>query len=48
VNEDEMGEACGTNGRDEKNAYRFSVNLNGRGHTEDLFVDEKIILEWIL
>jgi hypothetical protein len=32
-----------------RNAYRFwSDNLKGRDHLEDLGVDGRIILEWIL
>jgi hypothetical protein len=32
-----------------KNAYKmFNGKLNGRDHKEDLSVDGKIILEWIL
>jgi hypothetical protein len=34
---------------DERNAYNILVeNLKGRDHMEDLGVDGKIILEWIL
>jgi len=32
-----------------KNTYKFWLkNLKGRDHSEDLDVDRKIILEWIL
>jgi hypothetical protein len=32
-----------------RNAYNFWLeNLTGRDHSEDLGVDERIILEWIL
>jgi hypothetical protein len=31
-----------------RNAYSILVNPKGRGHSEDLGVDGKIILEWIL
>jgi hypothetical protein len=32
-----------------RNAYRILVgNVNGRDHSEDLGVDGKIMLEWIL
>jgi len=32
-----------------RNAYKISVeNLKGRNHSEDLGVDWRIILEWIL
>jgi hypothetical protein len=30
------------------NTYRILANLKGRGHSESLSVDGKIILEWIL
>jgi hypothetical protein len=32
-----------------RNAYKvWSEKLKGRDHTEDLYIDRKIILEWIL
>jgi hypothetical protein len=32
-----------------KNAYKFwSENLKGRNHSEDLGLDMKLILEWIV
>jgi hypothetical protein len=35
--------------REVRNAYTISVgNLKGKDHTEELGVDGKIILEWIL
>jgi len=45
VKVDEMGGACSTHG-DMTNAYKLLLeNLKGRYHSEDLDVDESIILE---
>jgi hypothetical protein len=42
-----MGVACSTMG--EINAYKILVGyLKGRDHSEDLGVDGRIILQWIL
>jgi hypothetical protein len=41
-----MGETCTTHGGDDT---RFWLgNLKGRDHSEDLGIDGKIILEWII
>jgi hypothetical protein len=45
---DELGRACGVHGRVE-NAYRvWWGNLIERDHSEELVVDGRIILKWIL
>jgi hypothetical protein len=42
-----MGVACSTPGRDD--AYKLrSENLKGRVHSEELCIDGRIILEWML
>jgi hypothetical protein len=42
-----MGGSCSTH--DMRNEYKiWSENLNGRDHSEDLGIDGKIVLEWIL
>jgi hypothetical protein len=44
-----MGRACRTYGRNEKFVQDFGrKNLKVKDHSEDLDVDGKIILEWIL
>jgi hypothetical protein len=44
-----MGRVYSTHGRDEKCVKNFNCkNLNGKDHSEDLGVDERLILEWIL
>jgi hypothetical protein len=43
-----MGGACSTDGRDEMHTIFWLENLTGRDHLEDLGVDGKIILEWIV
>jgi len=43
-----MGRTCSTHGRDEMHTKFWSVNLKGRDHSEDLWVDGRIILEQIL
>jgi hypothetical protein len=44
-----MGWECSTHGGDAKFIQTFwSENLKGRAHSEDLGVDERIILECIL
>jgi len=44
-----MGGSCSTSGRNLNCITKFwSENLNGSDHSEDLAVDGKIILEWIL
>jgi hypothetical protein len=37
----EMGGACNTHGRDERQAKFWSENLKGKDHSEDLGVDGK-------
>jgi len=49
MEEDEMGEACSTHGSDVKYLKKFWLeNLKERDHAEDLGVDGRIILDWIL
>jgi len=43
-----MGRACNTHEREEKNTKVWLENLKGRDQSEDLGVDGKTILEWIL
>jgi hypothetical protein len=44
-----MGGVCSTHGRDEKFRQYFGwKKLKGRDHSEDLGVDGRIILDWIL
>jgi hypothetical protein len=44
-----MGGICSTHRKDEKCLTIFWLeNLNGRDHFEDLGVDVRILLEWIL
>jgi hypothetical protein len=43
-----MGGACSTHGPDERCIQNFSRKTEGKGHSEDLGVDGRIILEWIL
>jgi len=43
-----MGVACSTHGRHKYKKKCWSEKLNGRGHYEDLRVDGKTILEWML
>jgi hypothetical protein len=43
--EDEMGRACSMHGRDKK---CIQEDLKGRDHSEDVGINEKIILEGIL
>jgi hypothetical protein len=40
-----MGGACSTHGRDDN---KYNEILKGRDHSEDLCVDGKTILEWML
>jgi hypothetical protein len=44
IKEDEMGGACSTHRRDEKCVQ----NPKGREHSEDIGIDGRIVLEWIL
>jgi hypothetical protein len=48
VKEDKMGGACSTHRDWEMHTKLWSKNLKGRDHMENLGVDEKVILEWIL
>jgi hypothetical protein len=43
-----MGKSCDMHGRNEKVIQNLSENLKGRNHSEDLGIDVRIILEWIL
>jgi len=43
-----MGKACSTHERDAKCIALWSENLKGRDHSEDVLLDGRIILEWIL
>jgi hypothetical protein len=43
-----MGGACNTHGRDKKCTQNLLGKLKGGDHSEDIGVDGKIILEWIL
>jgi hypothetical protein len=43
-----MGETCSSHGRYEKCINILVGNPVGKNHSEDLSVDMKIILEWIL
>jgi hypothetical protein len=47
IKEDGMGRACSTHGKDKCRNFWLG-NLKGRDHMEDLGVDERIILAWIL
>jgi hypothetical protein len=50
INEEELGGACTTHGRNEiiMHIKLWSENLKGRDHLEELSVDRRIILERIL
>jgi len=43
-----MGGACGTHRRGEMHTKFRSESLKGRDHSQDLGIDGKVILEWIL
>jgi len=43
-----MSWECSANGRDEIYTRFWSENLKGRNHSQDLEVEGKIILKWIL
>jgi hypothetical protein len=44
-----MGQACSTNGKIREMRTSFGQKkLKGRHHSEDLGVDGRIILQWIL
>jgi hypothetical protein len=45
---DEMSQACSTHGSNEMYTEFWSGNLKGRDHMEDLGVDGRIIIEWVL
>jgi hypothetical protein len=45
---DEGGGAYSMHGRDEKCVQNSGWNLKGRDHAEDLSIDGRIILEWII
>jgi hypothetical protein len=49
IKESAMGGACSAHGRDEKCVQKFWFeSLKGRDNSEDLVVDGRIILKWIL
>jgi hypothetical protein len=43
-----MGRACGTYGLKRNACRALAENLKVRGHLEDLGIDEKVILKYIL
>jgi hypothetical protein len=43
-----MGKACSMHGRNDMHTVFWLENLKGRDHSEDLNVDRRIILEWII
>jgi hypothetical protein len=43
-----MSGACRTHGRDEKFVVFWLENLKGRDHSEDMDIDGRIILGWVL
>jgi len=43
-----MGRACSLHGTDEMHTKVWFENLNGRDHPEDLGINGKIVLKWIL
>jgi len=46
IKEDEVGRACSTHRRNERNIYsKLFENLKRRDHSEDLSVDVRIILD---
>jgi hypothetical protein len=48
IREDEMGGSCSTNGEMGNYTVFWSESLMGRGHSEDLSIVRRIILEWML
>jgi hypothetical protein len=49
MKEDKMGGTCSRHGTDEKGIQYFAWKImKGRDHAEDISVDGKITLEWIL
>jgi hypothetical protein len=48
MNEDEMSGSCRTHRGYEMCIKILAESVKGRGHSEDLGVDGRIILEWIL
>jgi hypothetical protein len=48
IKDGKMGGSCSMNDRDEKRIIVLLENLKRRDHSEDLGVDGRIILEWIL
>jgi hypothetical protein len=48
IREGEIGEACSTLEGDENHTKYLLGNLKGGDRSEDLSIDGKIILEWIL
>jgi hypothetical protein len=48
INDDEMVGTCSTHGRDEMHTRLWPENLKGRHYLEDLNVDRRITLEWMI
>jgi hypothetical protein len=44
-----MGGTCSTHGRNQETQIKYwSENLKGKDHLEDLGIDERKLLKWIL
>ena len=48
IKEDEMGGALGRHGTEEKLIQSLAGKMKERNHLEDLDIDRRIILQWIL
>jgi hypothetical protein len=48
MKEDKIGGSCSMHGKYKKYIKIWSGNLKGRYYSEDLGIDGKIILEWVL